>query len=76
MCEGKTSYVLKRTILPTSLSPVFPDSKPFEAVDSKGASTTNPWDKSKSNEVSVTFTMSSAAAKVLSLYTFPHTLSF
>lgn len=44
----------------------FPDNKPFDAADSKAGSTSNHWDKAKSNEVSVTFTLSSAAAKVLS----------
>lgn len=44
----------------------FPENKPFEAADSKVVSTSNHWDKAKSNEVSVTFTLSSAAAKVLS----------
>lgn len=44
----------------------FPENKPFETADSKAVSTSNHWDKAKSNEVSVTFTLSSAAAKVLS----------
>ena len=44
----------------------FPENKPFEANDSKLVSTSNHWDKAKGNEVSVTFTLSSAAAKVLS----------
>lgn len=44
----------------------FPENKPFDAADSKVVSTSNHWDKAKSNEVSVTFTLSSAAAKVLS----------
>lgn len=52
-------------LIPRTAIPSFPDSKPFETADSKVGSTTNPWDKSKSNEVSVTFTMSSAAAKNL-----------
>lgn len=50
----------------SSPCPVFPENKPFEAADGKAVSTTNPWDKAKSNEVAVTFTLSSAAAKVLS----------
>lgn len=44
----------------------FPENKTFEAADSKVVSTSNHWDKAKNNEVSVTFTLSSAAAKVLS----------
>lgn len=44
----------------------FPENKPFDAADGKLVSTSNHWDKAKSNEVSVTFTLSSAAAKVLS----------
>lgn len=44
----------------------FPENKPFEASDGKVVSTSNHWDKAKNNEVSVTFTLSSAAAKVLS----------
>lgn len=46
----------------------FPENKPFEAAEGKIVSTSNHWDKTKNNEVSVTFTLSSAAAKVLSLY--------
>lgn len=42
----------------------FPENKPLEADNSKVVSTSNHWDKAKSNEVSVTFTLSSAAAKV------------
>jgi len=41
---------------------VFPESKPFEATDCKTVSTSN--HNSKNNEVSVTFMLSSAAAKV------------
>ncbi|XP_035595855.2 histone-lysine N-methyltransferase 2D-like isoform X2 [Oncorhynchus keta] len=61
---------MERTISPTipliprTAIPVFPE-KPFEAADGKAVSTTNPWDKDKSNEVAVTFTLSSAAAKNL-----------
>lgn len=43
----------------------FPDNKPVEASDGKVVSTSNHWDKTNSNEVSVTFTVSPAAAKVL-----------
>lgn len=42
----------------------FPEYKPLEGSDSKVASTSNHWEKAKSNEVSVTLTLSSAAAKV------------
>lgn len=42
----------------------FPENKSLEADDGKVVSTPNHWDKAKSNEVSVTFTLSSAAAKV------------
>ncbi len=54
----------------------FPENKPFEAADSKVVSTSNHWDKAKSNEVSVTFTLSSAAAKVLSHDIIPPYLTF
>lgn len=54
----------------------FPETKPFEAADSKVVSTSNHWDKSKSNEVSVTFTLSSAAAKVWSHDITAHSLTF
>lgn len=53
----------------------FPESKPFEGADSKTVSTSNHWDKAKSNEVSVTFTLSSAAAKVLSPHIIAHCLT-
>ncbi|KAI1892243.1 hypothetical protein AGOR_G00131350 [Albula goreensis] len=58
-------------IIPRSSIPTFPETKPFEGLSSfpdhagKTASKTNPWDKSKSSEVSVTFTLSAAAAKNL-----------
>ncbi|KAG5282177.1 hypothetical protein AALO_G00053050 [Alosa alosa] len=52
-------------IIPRAAIPVFPETKPFEAVDGKVVSTTGPWDKAKNNEVSVTFTLSAAAAKNL-----------
>ncbi|KAG8002686.1 Histone-lysine N-methyltransferase 2D [Nibea albiflora] len=52
-------------LIPRTAIPAFPETKPFEAADSKVVSTSNHWDKSKSNEVSVTFTLSSAAAKKL-----------
>lgn len=46
----------------------FPENKPFDAGDGKVVSTSNQWDKAKTNEVSVTFTLSSAAAKVLTFF--------
>ncbi|XP_040905631.1 histone-lysine N-methyltransferase 2D isoform X2 [Toxotes jaculatrix] len=52
-------------LIPRTAIPAFPENKPFEATDSKAVSTSNHWDKAKSNEVSVTFTLSSAAAKKL-----------
>ncbi|XP_026188385.1 histone-lysine N-methyltransferase 2D isoform X2 [Mastacembelus armatus] len=52
-------------LIPRSAIPAFPDNKPFEAADNKVVSTSNHWGKAKSNEVSVTFTLSSAAAKKL-----------
>ncbi|KAG7477467.1 hypothetical protein MATL_G00069890 [Megalops atlanticus] len=58
-------------IIPRSAIPVFPESKPFEIPSSfseqagKLASRSSPWDKAKSNAVSVTFTLSAAAAKNL-----------
>lgn len=55
----------------SSPCPVFPENKPFEAAADKLASTTNPWDKAKSNEVAVTFTLTSAAAKVTELNPLP-----
>lgn len=52
-------------LIPRTAIPAFPENKPFEAANSKAVSTSNHWDKAKSNEVSVTFTLSSAAAKKL-----------
>ncbi|XP_032377385.1 histone-lysine N-methyltransferase 2D isoform X2 [Etheostoma spectabile] len=52
-------------LIPRTAIPAFPENKPFEAADSKVVSTTNHWDQAKNNEVSVTFTLSSAAAKKL-----------
>uniref|UniRef100_A0A672Y531 [histone H3]-lysine(4) N-methyltransferase n=1 Tax=Sphaeramia orbicularis TaxID=375764 RepID=A0A672Y531_9TELE len=52
-------------LIPRTAIPAFPESKPFDAADSKVVSTSNHWDKAKTNEVSVTFTLSSAAAKKL-----------
>ncbi|TNN82463.1 Histone-lysine N-methyltransferase 2D [Liparis tanakae] len=52
-------------LIPRTAIPAFPENKPFEAADSKVVSTANHWDKAKNNEVSVTFTLSSAAAKKL-----------
>ncbi|KAF5906764.1 histone-lysine N-methyltransferase 2D isoform X1, partial [Clarias magur] len=52
-------------MIPRSAIPSFAESKPFEAVEGKASSSSGPWDKAKSNEVSVTFTLSAAAAKNL-----------
>ncbi|XP_029975152.1 histone-lysine N-methyltransferase 2D isoform X3 [Salarias fasciatus] len=52
-------------LIPRTAIPAFPENKPFEAPDGKVLSTPNQWDKTKSNEVSVTFTLTSAAAKKL-----------
>lgn len=52
-------------LIPRTAIPAFTENKQFEAPDGKVDSTSNHWDKSKSNEVSVTFTLSSAAAKKL-----------
>ncbi|XP_027867311.1 histone-lysine N-methyltransferase 2D isoform X1 [Xiphophorus couchianus] len=52
-------------LIPRTAIPAFPENKPFEAPDGKTVSMPNHWDKTKSNEVSVTLTMSSAAAKKL-----------
>ncbi|KAM7404718.1 hypothetical protein PAMP_012040 [Pampus punctatissimus] len=52
-------------LIPRTAIPAFPENKPIEGADSKAVSTSNHWDKAKSNEVSVTFTLSSAAAKKL-----------
>ncbi|KAM3617670.1 uncharacterized protein V6R79_009414 [Siganus canaliculatus] len=52
-------------VIPRSAIPAFPETKPHEAEDNKVVSMANHWDKAKSNEVSVTFTLSSAAAKKL-----------
>nr|XP_046251817.1 histone-lysine N-methyltransferase 2D isoform X2 [Scatophagus argus] len=52
-------------LIPRTAIPAFPENKPLEANDNKVDSTSNHWDKPKSNEVSVTLTLSSAAAKKL-----------
>ncbi|XP_034028297.1 histone-lysine N-methyltransferase 2D [Thalassophryne amazonica] len=52
-------------VIPRSAIPAFPENKSFEATDSRIVSTANNLTIAKSNEVSVTFTMSSAAAKKL-----------
>ncbi|RXM94880.1 Histone-lysine N-methyltransferase 2D [Acipenser ruthenus] len=59
-------------IIPRACIPVFPENKPFEMVNSsfpehagKVASASGPWEKAKGSEVSVTFTLSAAAAKNL-----------
>uniref|UniRef100_A0A8C2CGU6 [histone H3]-lysine(4) N-methyltransferase n=1 Tax=Cyprinus carpio TaxID=7962 RepID=A0A8C2CGU6_CYPCA len=50
-------------IIPRSAIPSFPETKPFESVDGKVVASSSQWDKTKSNEVSVTFMLTSAAAK-------------
>ncbi|XP_028309867.1 histone-lysine N-methyltransferase 2D isoform X2 [Gouania willdenowi] len=52
-------------LIPRTAIPAFPENKPFNAPDVKVLSTSNHWDNAKSNEVSVTFTLTSAAAKKL-----------
>ncbi|XP_068182905.1 histone-lysine N-methyltransferase 2D [Antennarius striatus] len=52
-------------LIPRTAIPAFPENKPLDANDGKAVSTSNHWDKTRSNEVSVTFTLSSAAAKKL-----------
>ncbi|XP_061684591.1 histone-lysine N-methyltransferase 2D isoform X3 [Syngnathoides biaculeatus] len=52
-------------VIPRTAIPAFSESKPFEAGDGRGVSLSNHWDKTKSNEVAVTFTLSSMAAKKL-----------
>ncbi|KAM9855227.1 histone-lysine N-methyltransferase 2D [Aulostomus maculatus] len=52
-------------LIPRTAIPAFQENKPFEAADGKVVSTSNNWDKAKSNEVSVTFMLTSAAAKKL-----------
>ncbi|XP_041655057.1 histone-lysine N-methyltransferase 2D isoform X2 [Cheilinus undulatus] len=52
-------------VIPRTAIPAFPENKPFEAADSKVVSVSNHWDKAKSNEVSVTFMLTAAAAKKL-----------
>ncbi|CAJ1085207.1 LOW QUALITY PROTEIN: histone-lysine N-methyltransferase 2D [Xyrichtys novacula] len=52
-------------LIPRTAIPAFPENKPLEGADGKVVSTSNHWDKSKNNEVSVTFMLSSAAAKKL-----------
>uniref|UniRef100_A0A673MV53 [histone H3]-lysine(4) N-methyltransferase n=1 Tax=Sinocyclocheilus rhinocerous TaxID=307959 RepID=A0A673MV53_9TELE len=52
-------------IIPRSAIPSFPETKPFESVDGKVVASSSQWDKTKSNEVAVTFMLSSAAAKNL-----------
>ncbi|XP_027026218.2 histone-lysine N-methyltransferase 2D isoform X1 [Tachysurus fulvidraco] len=52
-------------MIPRSAIPSFADTKPFEAIEGKAGSSSGSWDKAKSNEVSVTFTLSAAAAKNL-----------
>ncbi|XP_049611795.1 histone-lysine N-methyltransferase 2D isoform X2 [Syngnathus scovelli] len=52
-------------LIPRTAIPAFSESKPFEAADGRAGSISNRWDKAKSNEVAVTFTLSSMAAKKL-----------
>ncbi|XP_060794449.1 histone-lysine N-methyltransferase 2D isoform X5 [Neoarius graeffei] len=52
-------------MIPRSAIPSFAEAKPFEAVEGKAGSSSGSWDKAKSNEVAVTFTLSAAAAKNL-----------
>ncbi|XP_077428838.1 histone-lysine N-methyltransferase 2D isoform X2 [Vanacampus margaritifer] len=52
-------------LIPRTAIPAFSESKPFEAADGRVVSISNHWDKAKSNEVAVTFTLSSMAAKKL-----------
>ncbi|XP_058265800.1 histone-lysine N-methyltransferase 2D isoform X3 [Hemibagrus wyckioides] len=52
-------------MIPRSAIPSFAETKPFEAGEGKAGSSSGSWDKAKSNEVSVTFTLSAAAAKNL-----------
>ncbi|XP_062871993.1 histone-lysine N-methyltransferase 2D [Trichomycterus rosablanca] len=52
-------------LIPRSAIPTFPDTKAPEAAEGKAAFSSTSWDKAKSNEVSVTFTLSAAAAKNL-----------
>lgn len=57
---------------PSFPTPVFPDTKPYEAAEPFGAPPGKvgaaglgaPWEKGKSSEVSVMLTVSAAAAKV------------
>ncbi|KAM9342462.1 histone-lysine N-methyltransferase 2D [Pholidichthys leucotaenia] len=52
-------------VIPRTAIPAFTENKSLEMPDSKD-STPNHWDKTKNNEVSVTFSLSPAAAKKLS----------
>ncbi|XP_061842110.2 histone-lysine N-methyltransferase 2D isoform X1 [Nerophis lumbriciformis] len=52
-------------LIPRTAIPAFSENKPFEATDSRVVSISNHWDKAKNNEVAVTFTLSSMAAKKL-----------
>ncbi|XP_019751164.1 histone-lysine N-methyltransferase 2D isoform X5 [Hippocampus comes] len=52
-------------LIPRTAIPAFSENKPFEADDGRALSISNHWDKAKSNEVAVTFTLSSLAAKKL-----------
>ncbi|XP_068610398.1 histone-lysine N-methyltransferase 2D [Brachionichthys hirsutus] len=52
-------------LIPRTAIPAFPENRPVDSDDGREVSTSNHWDKARSNEVSVTFTLSSAAAKKL-----------
>ncbi|XP_054632527.1 histone-lysine N-methyltransferase 2D isoform X2 [Dunckerocampus dactyliophorus] len=52
-------------LIPRTAIPAFSENKPLEATDSRVVSLSNNWDKAKNNEVAVTFTLSSMAAKKL-----------
>uniref|UniRef100_H3DC79 [histone H3]-lysine(4) N-methyltransferase n=1 Tax=Tetraodon nigroviridis TaxID=99883 RepID=H3DC79_TETNG len=52
-------------LIPRTTIPAFPENRLLEGSGGKVASTSNHWQKAKSNEVSVTVTLSSAAAKKL-----------
>ncbi|TSP79504.1 Histone-lysine N-methyltransferase 2D [Bagarius yarrelli] len=52
-------------MIPRSAIPSFAENKPFEVVEGKAGSSSGAKDKPNSNEVSVTFTLSAAAAKNL-----------
>lgn len=69
---GQPNEIVNMPNFMSSSFAAFPESK--ETTESKVVSTSNQWDKAKSNEVSVTFTLSSAAAKVLNFNMTAHHL--